>query len=165
MTTPHQTLVQHFQAHYPGSQATERLVQHPELINDILPDSHRRIIDFALYKEDYDAVLLLVDAGVDPNIDVSIPGHYHTRSLLSAVVRGGRIDVIRRLVDLGADPNHNARGAIPPLVEACALEQPRDVIEALLALGLRLYAERGEDGPGRGPALRVRLEPHSRGAI
>lgn len=145
----YQALVQHFESHHPEHPLTAHLKESPPE-NISLPIGAvwawgKTPLKCALLLGDYDAVLLMVRAGVDPNSSDNIH-RSETRSLLSAIVGSGRIDLARELVALGADVNHSTAGAIPPLVKACYLDNPRDMVEALLALGADPNLER-DSGP------------------
>jgi hypothetical protein len=83
-------------------------------------------------------VKVLIDAGsrVDPE-----PGK---DSALDAAALKGRLDMVRLLLDSGANPNHRSSGKNTPLMSAVRSENP-DIARTLIAEGADLNAE-SEDG-------------------
>lgn len=147
MSTPYELLVKHFQLRYPLSNVTRHLATTalpPELaVRHLVPPWDDRVVHYAFRADDDEAIILAVRAGEDPNADISAH-KTETRALLAGVVGMGNLDSVRTLVELGADINHSANGAITPLIKACHLPNARDMVSALLEMGADPNVERGQ---------------------
>ena len=84
------------------------------------------------YKHPNIALLLLEDGYPDPHLDAQVPSD-GSSALLVAVISGYK-DVVRRLLDLGADPNISTSRGVTPLSQAAALHK-EEMVRMLLQAG------------------------------
>ena len=84
------------------------------------------------YKHPNIALLLLEDGYPDPHLDAQVPSD-GSSALLVAVISGYK-DVVRRLLDLGADPNISTSRGVTPLSQAAALHK-EEMLKMLLLKG------------------------------
>jgi ankyrin len=96
-------------------------------ILDLL-ESHNALFD-AITQNDIDKITALLTAGVNPN-------HiYYNTPLISAIFRG-QYDIIKMLLDNGADINQQIRGCTPLYV--AAQEGHASIVELLLTRGANI---------------------------
>lgn len=84
------------------------------------------LLQMAAVKDDIMCVNMLLDKGLDPNID---GGYYHTA--LQAAARVGNIETVELLLTSGADPN-KAGGRYDVPLRAAVQGQHRKVVEILI---------------------------------
>ena len=84
------------------------------------------------YRHPKIALLLLEDGYPDPHLNAQVPSD-GSSALLVAVISGYK-EVVRRLLDLGADPNISTSRGVTPLSQAAALYK-EDMLKTLLEAG------------------------------
>ena len=85
------------------------------------------LLQMAAVKDDFMCANMLLDRGLDPNID---GGYYHTA--LQAAARVGNIEIVKLLLTSGADPN-KADGSSDNPLRAAVKGQHREIVDILIA--------------------------------
>lgn len=86
----------------------------------------------AVYQNDADAVMKLLDSGLDPNLTGD---ENYQASLLSTACNNNSIEMVGLLLANGADVNLEGRGGYTPLMWASESAKSTEIMELLLAEG------------------------------
>jgi ankyrin repeat protein len=131
----------------------ELLGRNPEAARSVSADGGTAL-HFACFFGHPESARLLVEAGAP--LDAVAPAFGAVQPLHSAAA-GGKVEIVRLLLEHGADPNATQAGGTTPLHTA-ARHGSRDMVEALLAHDASPGAENDE---GATPAEMARAEGHA----